>query len=282
MLGFVLRVLAAGIALLFVQGLAAGLTDALFGPSAVTLPPGSLGWVALSDLLTAAVTVWLARRARASGLRLAGWLALVLFGVATINNMIEGLFFHVFGAREFARYVVQGGITAAAFALLLVAIAGRMRAPSVPMARVPAPTSAASWAWRLAAADLLYVACYFGAGVVIYPWVRDFYEGRDLPAQALIAAMQVFVRGPVFIALLLMVVRMIDGDRGGKVLTAGATLSLIGGVAPLLIPNPYFPDVVRWAHLFEVGVSNFVYGAAVAWLLTPPPRPVAALAGSSA
>ena len=34
--------------------------------------------------------------------------------------------------------------------------------------------------------------------------------------------------------------------------------------------------------LAEVGVSNFIYGAAIAWLLTPPPRPVAALAGSSA
>lgn len=30
------------------------------------------------------------------------------------------------------------------------------------------------------------------------------------------------------------------------------------------------------------GVSNFIYGAAVAWLMTPPPRPVEALAGSSA
>lgn len=281
MLGFVLRVLAAGVALLVVQGLASGLASALFGPSGVTLPPGSLGWVALSNLLTAAAMTWLGARARPSGLRLAGWLALVLFGVATINNMIEGLFFHVFGTRDFTRYVVQGAVAAAAFALLLVAIAGRMRAPSAPMERAPA-RPAASWVWRLVAADLLYVACYFGAGIVIYPRVRDFYQGRSLPPQSLIAAMQLFLRGPVFIALMLVVVRLIEGNRWEKALAAGATLSVIGGVAPLLIPNPYLPDAVRWAHFFEVGISNFIYGGVVAWLFTAPPRPLAAPARSSA
>src|SRR5439155_380819 len=38
----------------------------------------------------------------------------------------------------------------------------------------------------------------------------------------------------------------------------------------------------RWAHLFEVGASNFGFGWIAAWLLSPPPARVAALAGSSA
>jgi hypothetical protein len=282
MLGFVLRVLAAGAVLLVIQGLAASLTNALLGPSGVALPPGSLGWVVLSNLVTAAPLAWLAKRSHLSGPRLAGCLALVFFGVSTFNNMIEALFFHVFGARDCARYLLQGAVTAVPFSFVLVALMGRMRGTPPGPATIDLPHGAASWAWRLAAADLLYLACYLGAGNVIYPWVREFYESRSLPAQALIAAMQLFCRGPIFIALMLLIVRMVDGDRWEKAAVAGATLSLVGGFAPLLIPNPYVPDQVRWAHFFEVGISNFIYGAAITWLMTPPPRPVAALAGSSA
>jgi hypothetical protein len=282
MLGFVWRVLAATAVLLVIQGVASGLTNALLGPSGVALAPGSLRWVALSNLVNAATLAWLAKQSRLSGPRLAGWLALLFFGISTFNNMIEALFFHVFGARDFARYLLQGALTAIPFSFVLVALMGRMRGTSSGMASAASAGGAGSWAWRLAAADLLYLACYLGAGNVIYPWVREFYESRNLPAQVLIAAMQLLCRGPIFIALTLLAVRMIDGDRWEKAVVAGTMLSLVGGVAPLLIPNPYLPDAVRWAHFFEVGTSNFIYGAAIACLLTPPPRPVAALAGSSA
>ena len=282
MLGIVWRVLAAGAVLLVIQGLASGLTNALLGPSGVALPPGSLGWIVLSNLVTAAPLAWLAKRSRLSGPRLAGCLALLLFGISTFNNMIEALFFHVFGARDFTRYLLQGALTAIPFSFVLVALMGRMRGTSSGMASPASAGGAGSWAWRLVVADLLYLACYLGAGNVIYPWVREFYESRNLPAQALIAAMQLLCRGPIFIALTLLAIRMIEGDRWEKAVMAGMTLAVVGGVAPLLIPNPYLPDVVRWAHFFEVGISNFIYGAAIAWLLTPPPRPVTALAGSSA
>lgn len=281
MLGFVLRALAAGAALFVLQGLAAGLTTVLFGPLGLTMPPGALGWIALSNLVTAAALLWMAQRSRLSGLRLAGVLAVVLFGVATFNGMIEALFFHVFGAREFARHVLAGALAAAAFSLVVVALIGRMRRPSVRPAEASAGAATPA-VWRLAVADLLYYACYIGAGTVIYPWVREFYLGRSLPPAPQVAAMQLFFRGPIFIALLLLLVRTTVGERSQKALLAGAVLSLVGGVAPLLIPNPYLPDVVRWAHFFEVGVSNLFYGAAATWLMTPPPRPVAALAGSSA
>jgi hypothetical protein len=36
------------------------------------------------------------------------------------------------------------------------------------------------------------------------------------------------------------------------------------------MPNPYFPDSVRWVHFFEVTSSNFVFGAIVGWLWGQP------------
>jgi hypothetical protein len=274
-----LRVLAATAALMAVQGVAASIAFAVFGP-APDLPPGSLGWVTLSNLLTAVVLAWLATRSWLAGIRLAAWLAVLLFGVATFNSMVEALFFHVFGRTDFARYVLLGALVAALFSPLLVVVLGRWREAGAPRGRASLPAGASSWTWRLAAADLLYVACYFGAGILIYPFVRDFYEARSLPPRLPIAAFQLLLRGPVFIALILLAVRGLEGVRGGRSVLAGTLLGIVGGVAPLLIPNPYFPDVVRWAHLFEVGISNFIDGAAVAWLLTPPDRPATAAPGS--
>lgn len=36
------------------------------------------------------------------------------------------------------------------------------------------------------------------------------------------------------------------------------------------MPNPYFPDSVRWVHFMEVTSSNFVFGVIVAWLWGQP------------
>lgn len=38
------------------------------------------------------------------------------------------------------------------------------------------------------------------------------------------------------------------------------------------MPNPYFPDSVRWVHFAEATSENFVFGAIVAWLWGQPTR----------
>jgi uncharacterized membrane protein (DUF485 family) len=52
----------------------------------------------------------------------------------------------------------------------------------------------------------------------------------------------------------------------------GLVFALLSGVAPLLLPNPIFPNVVRWAHLCEVSSENFVLAAVVVWLWTSQAR----------
>jgi hypothetical protein len=279
----VLRVLAATLAFMVVQGVAASITSALFG-AFPPMPPGAAGWVVLSNLLTVAVLAILAVRSRLGGIRLAAWVALLHYGIGSFNSMIEAVFFNVFGTTDLARYLLMGALVAIGFAPLLVVILGRWRkaASAGAVAHVSFPASPSSWAWRLAAADVLYFLCYFGAGIVIFPFVREFYLSRELPSRLMVAAVQLLFRGPVFIAIVLLALRFLDGERWERSVLVGAMLSILGGVAPLLIPNPYIPDSVRWPHFFETGISNFVYGWAAAWLLTPPPRPVAALAGSRA
>lgn len=39
-------------------------------------------------------------------------------------------------------------------------------------------------------------------------------------------------------------------------------------IPPTRCRGPYLPDAVRWPHFFEVGISNFLYGSLIGWLLT--------------
>ncbi len=47
---------------------------------------------------------------------------------------------------------------------------------------------------------------------------------------------------------------------------------VLGGIAPLLLPNPFMPSGIRLAHGFEVGISNFLFGMIVGAALASKPR----------
>ena len=49
-----------------------------------------------------------------------------------------------------------------------------------------------------------------------------------------------------------------------------ATMVGLGGVAPLLVPNPFLPDAVRWAHMIEIGASNAIFGWLIGWIHSGP------------
>jgi hypothetical protein len=43
-------------------------------------------------------------------------------------------------------------------------------------------------------------------------------------------------------------------------------MCVIGGLAPLVVPNPLMPDAIRYAHMVEVVCSNLVFGGLAGWL----------------
>jgi hypothetical protein len=149
--------------------------------------------------------------------------------------------------------------------------ARRGESAAAPARRVAATSRLAP---RLAACALAYVVFYFAFGAVAYPFVAEFYAGRALPHAGAIAALQV-VRGLAFAAICLAWLREPWPRRGEAVLWTGVALSVLGGVAPLLLPNPYMPAAVRAVHLWEVGLSNLAFGCLAGWLLSRRRRAVA-------
>ena len=251
------RVLAATLGYIVLQGL----TGALLLRS---LPPFQAphleAWAAFSALLIAAVMVVLGRHL-ARGWARPAVLAAVACGLHEINLLEAGFFALAIPRPVLWLLVLSGLVNGVGLALIVHALAGAGAATGPRRAR-----AAGAWATRLLATDLGYVATYFTAGVAIAPYVLPFY-GDHVPPFGAIIAMQVF-RGLVLSGIVVLLAERCAGGRGRHALLSALAWGVIGGVAPLLIPNPFMPDAVRFAHMVEVGISNPIWAAAAALLLS--------------
>ena len=228
-------------------------------------PPGVLPWWLLSNLLIVAVAVWLARLSPATRPQRIGMLFVVLFGIPA--NYLAELFIFDLGIPRATlwRFYLQDLIVYAAVAALIGWPRADQRAP-VPRAARPA----GSWLVRIALGVAAYIVAYITAGLAIYPWIADHYAGRHLPGFSVIVPMQA-ARGLGYLAVAWAIARVTRGTRWQAGVRVGATLSIVGGIAPLIVPNTYLPAFVRHAHILETGISNFLFGLFVGWLLAPPP-----------
>lgn len=271
MIALVIRWLVVTAVLFVMQPLAAGvfavqMSDLGSNPQAGS-PAQMLAWTLLSNGIIAAVLVGLSMRLRRRGAALAVGLFAVAFGMGHLLNLVEGYVFHVIAGPLTLRLLAMAATQLAA-ACALVAWLARRDEPGDA-------SSAPQTAWwpsplRLAIVAALYLVTYFTAGTLVFPFIASFYTPRGLPPVALVAGLQLFVRGPLFGVIIAWIVAATRGGRAVRAVWAGAALSLLGGVAPLLIPTPAFPDHVRWAHFIEVSTSNFIFGVLAGWLLAQP------------
>jgi hypothetical protein len=209
--------------------------------------------------LTLAALVLAASVSPARGWRLL--LALFVLGwvLGQFNNLIEGIVFGVIGAADATVAVMVLLPAYAVAALLAVTILWRWTGASGPTVRPDASPA------KLAVIVIGYELLYWGAGTLVWPYVAGFYT--KLPPVWLVAALQV-PRALIFVAAAWPWLR--TGPRMAPLVLAVA-FSVIGGIAPLLPENPFMPEHIRVAHGFEVGISNFLFGLLVGWLLKPKP-----------
>ena len=202
------------------------------------------------------------------GWKLAATVFVLYFGINQLNTLDEALLFNIgLKASQVFRMLASDCVTALIFSTLLVLILGCWkRAPQERVGPV-LPRSAANWLGRILAGDVLYVICYFVAGIIAFPFVKDFYAGIKLPGPVSILELEVF-RGFVYVAAGLAVVHGMQGHRRRAAASLGLSFPILAGVAPLLLPNAYLPGYVRLAHGFEIGISNTAYGMLLGYLLT--------------
>jgi hypothetical protein len=226
-------------------------------------------WLFLNLAVTVAAMTPLAARAECQGWRLGAAVSAIPLAIFSIN-LIESLVFLPNTNLEWGKIFLYTLVTAVLSVPVWAVLFGRRKDSERDRYRPIRAQSGAELAWKFVLCDLLYVLLYFAVGAIIFPYVKDFYATQRLPSAGAIAALQFFVRAPIFILLALAMTRMLGMPRLSGALVVGLVFTILTGTAPLLIPNPVFPDSVRWAHFCEVTSEMFIFGAVVAWLWGPP------------
>ncbi|MFZ0732676.1 MAG: hypothetical protein WAM79_10155 [Candidatus Sulfotelmatobacter sp.] len=235
--------------------------------------PHMFEWLLVANAVTAAALTILAVGSDWRGWQLGVAVAAIPFIISTAN-IIEGSVFlknsHLPWERIFLHSLISAALVIPVWTLLF----GK-RETTPPHYHPIQAKGRGERAWKFVVSDLSYIVLYYAAGMIIFPFVRDFYATQQLPSLGTIVALQLLIRGPIFVILCLGLTRMLGMPRLTGALAVGALFTILSGVAPLLIPNPYFPDAVRWVHFCEVVSVNFVFGAIVAWLWGAPAALVA-------
>jgi hypothetical protein len=204
-------------------------------------------WSYALDIMVLMLAAW---ATPLRGARLFTALLLVSWLIGSFSLVIEAAAFSVMTPQQALSGAAMDALRFAVMAGLITAGATRWRSSAVCVAQ------ARFTPLRLTGVVISYLVLYVGAGLLVLPYVREFYAGRAMPSLGLVLPLQVF-RALLFVAGSALLLR---GGLRFAPWILGAAFSIVGGIAPLLPDNPFMPLAMRLPHMVEVGVSNFLLG----------------------
>lgn len=231
----------------------------------------NLLWGVLSNFLICLLLAYYIVHSNYSGFRLAIAVFLIYFLIGHFNILIEAYIFNVTDRQQTLTDILKGFIVVLIFSPIFVKVLDQTKVAS---SQKIVPLSIFSWIWRILTGNVLYLVFYIAAGLTLtftYPEILEFYEGK-IPEPALIFQTQLFLRGFIFIAVAVVILRSSTQSQLKKAVFIGLIFAILGGIAPLIQPNELMPYNVRLGHGFEVGISNFAYGFVLSYLLKQLPK----------
>jgi hypothetical protein len=262
-----------------------GLLAGLIGLPTPSLPPGSdmttLGQYMLLTSPLVAATLALVSRGLSGGF-LARWLNLSLLTWIAygVNTYLEATLVTTLSAAS--PFVV---ITTLASSLSCSAVVAWLCPPAhagdsfwVRAQAFFAGRSVGQWAWRLLAALAAFPAAYIVFGMLVEPFVieyyREQYAGLTAPTWGQIIPI-LLARSLLFLVACLPMLITWQRSRLSLFIVLGAALfMLVGGV--YMLQSYWLPASMRFAHSLEIMADSFVHAGALVYLLVKGPAGVAA------
>lgn len=226
----------------------------------------SVFWGILSNFLIVVVLGFYITKSTLKGLKLAISIFLIYFVIGHFNTLIEAYIFNVTGRLDTLYKLFEGLIIAAIFSPVFVTIFSKWEGESTFLKFKR--RAIFSWVWRIFLGILLYLFCYLSAGMILqsaYPELMDFYNDKIPPFHVMIFTQ--FPRGILFAVITVLVLYTSNISRFKNAILIGIIFSIIGAIAPLIPPNDLMPANIRFVHGIEVGISNFIYGFLLCYLL---------------
>ncbi len=214
------------------------------------------------------------------GTFLTRWLSLsaMMWVAYAVNNVIEGAIFSTFSATSSPGMMLYTGLSLLPPSLAQAAIIAALFRPH-RVDRVAGKTFAdMNWTqrlWRLAAAWLAFPVIYYLFGLVVYPFVEDFYVlGQfDLVIPSLSELLPVqFLRSALFLVVSLPIVMLWVRSRASFVLRLGFALFIfVGGFS--MLTSYWFAWELRLYHALEILADELVYALVLGLLFLPTGSP---------
>ncbi|NWJ52217.1 MAG: hypothetical protein HXX14_15280 [Bacteroidetes bacterium] len=224
------------------------------------------GWGLLPNILVLTTLGYYITHSTLNGMKLSLASFAILYGIGYFNILNEALIFNVTNRNETINILLKGFFIVLIVIPLFIYLLNNRVSETINLKFKS--RSIFSWIWRIILCDILYLIFYITAGMIlqkVYPEFMTFYKDK-VPPFSLIINTQ-FFRGFIFIGIALLILRTMNSSLTKKAVLIGLTFSIFGGIAPLIQPNEYMPGYVRIGHLFEVGISNFLYGLVLGYLL---------------
>lgn len=235
---------------------------------------------------TAALLLFMLK-SRKGGLILFASTALLIFGVQFFLSQIETLWFNdalQLPLMGIAGIVAGGLIMSLIFSTVAVPVVNGLRKQLTFHGTQHTDNPYRNpqfWTRLILLAIIVYPMLYMLAGYYIAwqaPAVRTYYTGNPELTMTFLESLLdnirsglipfQFMRGFLWIIIGLPVLNLYEGHLWQKAVVLGLIYALIMNSWHLL-PNPYFPDELRFVHFIETASSNFIWGVAVAFVLGP-------------
>jgi hypothetical protein len=211
----------------------------------------------------------LARRIRARYWVRCLILAALTYVCIGLNTPIEAaIFTNISGMRTMVVFsllpcLLFGGVTA-----LLFKPSGKAKPFGQQVMHFFSGRSVQKWAWRLAAAVCAFPVIYWTFGMMVAPWVIEYYKqgqfGLALPGTSVIILVQLLRSSLFFLAALPILIVWSGSKRELTVLLGFAFFVLVGLFS--MIQTYWLGPVLLVVHSVEILVDSVVYAGILAVL----------------
>jgi hypothetical protein len=244
----------------------------LLGGLCFTLPAmgaGHFGWWYLSGVLTVAALVPVFRCGPRGVVAQGAVTFLMLELIGLVCTLSEGVVFYPEKKAQMMAGLAGGTVLYLIATAALVLLARAMKLHRDEMQDIPHRTAGGAVAMVLLAA-FSYLVYYEIFGAITYQY---FKKGFYPQAAEQVAAMGVWffayqiARGLVMTLAILPVIYTLRVSRVEAALVVGLLVWVIGGAAPLVVPNEMMSPLQRYIHIGEIFTQNFSLGVTAVWLL---------------
>jgi hypothetical protein len=241
------------------------------------LGAGHFGWLLLSGAITAAALYPVVRFGPRNLPAQFGVILLALMVIGLICTLSEGALFYPEMRAQLVPSLMKGTLVYLLATAVMVGLGQWLKLTDPGERPVPhrSPVKAILMVLLASFSYLIYYEVF--GGIAYQFFTKQYYPHAAEQAMALGIWFPIYqlARGIAMTLAVLPVIYTLRLPRWRAALAVGLLVWIVGGGAPLLVPNGVMVTAQRYIHIVEIFTQNFSLGMTAVWLLRPKTAKVA-------